>query len=208
MNKLVVKTKQPQLYEVSAYPLPISISSIIADVHWVIGAWWRVYASVDLVNMSQCVYMSCWTLGTSHWHLNEIPNRFHGNALKMSSATWRPLYTGVYESPVLISPIQNAGLTYVQRLLLFTQVPDVRFGECIESLLVSFFCSSRATSRIPQYTKQMPHIAPVCNRNVHISVTKWYIVENGTGALWNLRDLSILHLRVSFHYSERLRLNH
>ena len=55
VNKLVVKTKQPQLYEVSAYPLPISISSIIADVHWVIGA--RICVSGLGKHEPVCIYV-------------------------------------------------------------------------------------------------------------------------------------------------------
>ena len=36
------------------------------------------------------------------------------------------------------------------------------------------------------------HRAPFCNRNVHISATKWCIVGYGTGALWDLLIRSIV----------------
>ena len=41
-------------------------------------------------------------------------------------------------------------------------------------------------SQIPQCIRQMTYNAPLCNRNVHISVTKWCIVGYGAGALWDL----------------------
>ena len=50
---------------------------------------------------------------------------------------------------------------------------------------------NRSISQVSQCIRQMSHNAPFCNRNVHISVTKWCIVGYGTGALWDLCDRSI-----------------
>ena len=54
---------------------------------------------------------------------------------------------------------------------------------------------NRLISQIPQCTSPISHNAPFCNRNVHISITRWCnmhfsvakrcIVGNGTGALWD-----------------------
>ena len=60
-------------------------------------------------------------------------------------------------------------------------------------ILVKF--SSLAASKfvqIPQWTSPASHNAPLYNRNVHISVTKWYIVGYLPVALWVLwRDETI-----------------
>ena len=53
-----------------------------------------------------------------------------------------------------------------------------------------WFCN-RAVSQIPQCTSPILHNAPFCNRNVHISVTKWCIVGYLSNALWDLWDGSI-----------------
>ena len=46
-------------------------------------------------------------------------------------------------------------------------------------------------SHIPQYINPISHNTPFCNRNVHISVTKWCIVGCLSDALWDLLDGSI-----------------
>ena len=43
-----------------------------------------------------------------------------------------------------------------------------------------------------QINNPVSHNASLCNRNVHISVTKWCIVGYGTGAWWDLWDWSIM----------------
>ena len=50
----------------------------------------------------------------------------------------------------------------------------------------------RPAPQIPQCTSPISHIAPFCNRNVHISVAKLYIVRYLSNALWDLWDWSIL----------------
>ena len=45
---------------------------------------------------------------------------------------------------------------------------------------------NRPMSPTPQCICQISHNAPFCNRNVYISVTKWYIVGYRTVALWDL----------------------
>ena len=52
-----------------------------------------------------------------------------------------------------------------------------------ESMTTQFIWS---ISQIPQCIIQISHKAPLCNRNVHISVTKWSIVGYRTSALWGL----------------------
>ena len=46
-------------------------------------------------------------------------------------------------------------------------------------------------AQIPQCTSPMSHNATFCNRNVHISVTKWCTVGCLSNALWGLRYGSI-----------------
>ena len=46
-------------------------------------------------------------------------------------------------------------------------------------------------SQIPHCTRQISHNAPFLTENVHISVTKWYIVRYGTGTLWDLCNRKI-----------------
>ena len=50
---------------------------------------------------------------------------------------------------------------------------------------------NRPISQILQCIRQISHNAVFCNRNVHISVTKYCIVEYLTGALWELFNRSI-----------------
>ena len=50
---------------------------------------------------------------------------------------------------------------------------------------------SLSLSQTPQCIRQIFHNAPLFNRIVHISVTKWCIVGYGTGALWDLWGWSI-----------------
>ena len=50
---------------------------------------------------------------------------------------------------------------------------------------------NRPISQIPQCIGAVSHNAPFCNRNVHISVTKWCIVGYLFDALWDLWDGSI-----------------
>ena len=45
--------------------------------------------------------------------------------------------------------------------------------------------------QIPQCNGQIAHGAPFCNRNMHISVTKWCTVGCETSALWDLTIKSI-----------------
>ena len=51
----------------------------------------------------------------------------------------------------------------------------------------------RPGAEIPQCISPISHNAPFCNRNVHISVTKWCIVGYLFHTLWDLRDGSISH---------------
>ena len=41
--------------------------------------------------------------------------------------------------------------------------------------------------------RKISHNATFCNRNVHISATKWYIVGHGNGALWDLYNRPYYH---------------
>ena len=51
---------------------------------------------------------------------------------------------------------------------------------------------NRPVAQIPQCISPVSHNTPFCNRNVHISFTKWCIVVMDiclvTGALWDLRE--------------------
>ena len=58
--------------------------------------------------------------------------------------------------------------------------------------------SNRFISQIPQCIRQISHNAPLCNRNVHISVTKWCIVGREDGALWDKWDRSIVDTTLPF----------
>ena len=53
------------------------------------------------------------------------------------------------------------------------------------------FFSTTPAAQIPQCTSPISHSAPICNRNVHISVTKWCIVGYLAIALWDLWGGSI-----------------
>ena len=55
--------------------------------------------------------------------------------------------------------------------------------------------ANRLISQIPQCISPISHNATLCNRNVHISVTKWCIVGYFSDALWDLWDGSIGFLR-------------
>ena len=61
--------------------------------------------------------------------------------------------------------------------------------------------------QIPQCIRRIYHNASFCNRNVHISVTKWCIVGNGTGALWDLCNGSIKEWAGRFYPALRLEHN-
>ena len=50
---------------------------------------------------------------------------------------------------------------------------------------------SRPISQIPQCTSPIYHNAQFCNRNVHISVTKWCVMGYLSDAFWDLWDGSI-----------------
>ena len=50
----------------------------------------------------------------------------------------------------------------------------------------------RSIAQVQQYTWQISNNAPFCNRNVHISVTKWCVVGYGTSTLWDLWNRSIV----------------
>ena len=52
---------------------------------------------------------------------------------------------------------------------------------------------NRPSSQIPQCIRQISHDVPFHNRNVHLSVTKWCIVEYRAGVLWDLCNRSILY---------------
>ena len=47
----------------------------------------------------------------------------------------------------------------------------------------------------PTIHQSLSHNVPLCNRNVHISVTKWCIVGYSSDALWDLWDGSIIYNR-------------
>ena len=55
-------------------------------------------------------------------------------------------------------------------------------------------CKNTLYLPLPQCTRQISHNAAFCNRNVHISVTKWCIVGYGTGALWDLCNRSVVNI--------------
>ena len=54
----------------------------------------------------------------------------------------------------------------------------------------------RLMDQIPQYIRKISHNAPFCNRNVHTHVqffvTKWCILVNGAGPLWDFDLLDLL----------------
>ena len=60
------------------------------------------------------------------------------------------------------------------------------------------YCANRHVAQIPQCTSFVSHNAPFCNRNVHISVTKWCIVGYLSTALWDLWDMG-LFLQTGFN---------
>ena len=49
-------------------------------------------------------------------------------------------------------------------------------------------CYNRLVAQIPQCTRSISHNAPFCNRNVHISVTRWCSVGYSSNALWDSWD--------------------
>ena len=49
-------------------------------------------------------------------------------------------------------------------------------------------------SEIPQCIRKISHNTTLHYRNVHFFFTKWCIVGNGTGTLWDLCDRSILSI--------------
>ena len=54
---------------------------------------------------------------------------------------------------------------------------------------LSWWCQTGlkiVVAQMPQCTNPISHNAPFCNRNVHISVTKWYIVQYLSNTLWDL----------------------
>ena len=74
--------------------------------------------------------------------------------------------------------------------------PQVNWKHLAFSFLFqsSFWCSlgsNRPISQIPECICAISHNATFCNRNVHISVTKWCIMGYVCDALWDLWDGSI-----------------
>ena len=57
----------------------------------------------------------------------------------------------------------------------------------VQTLCMFYHCKS-PISQIPQCASPISHNASFCNRNVHISVTKWCIVGYRTGAPWDLHN--------------------
>ena len=71
----------------------------------------------------------------------------------------------------------------------------------IRKMIISVGLNNRPVAQIPQCTGPIAHNAPFCNRNVHMSVTKWCIVvhiclmhcgicEMGPGLILGLRPAS------------------
>ena len=57
----------------------------------------------------------------------------------------------------------------------------LQFGQ-YASVIKPRLCLKRPISQIPQCSSPISHNASFCNRNVHISVTKWCIMGYGTDA--------------------------
>ena len=60
----------------------------------------------------------------------------------------------------------------------------------LKSTIFKLTMQNRPVSQITWCASPISHNAPFCNRNVHISVTKWCIVGYWTGTLWDLWDWS------------------
>ena len=113
-----------------------------------------------------------WIIGFLGTNFIEIATKIHAFSfkkmrLKMSSGKWRPFCLG---PNVLTRPKNYA---HDSRLC------------CVVV---------RPISQIPLYNSPIPHNAPICNKNVHISVTQWCIAGYLSGALWDLWDGPILPL--------------
>ena len=52
-------------------------------------------------------------------------------------------------------------------------------------------CKRKICPSNPKMHKTISHNAPLCNKTVPISVTKWCVVGHGTGAFWDLWEWSI-----------------
>ena len=82
------------------------------------------------------------------------------------------------------------------------------FHCCVTSMCHTFrshysMCN-RPFSQIPQCTIPLSHNAPLCNRNGHISVTKWCIVGYFSDVLWELWDRSICNMANFLHILQAL----
>ena len=77
--------------------------------------------------------------------------------------------------------------------------PEEQSQDEERSALGTLITVDRPTPQIPQCIRWISHNATFCNRNVHISVTNWCIVVNGTAALWNLwiRSIRLFNLLLS-----------
>ena len=75
----------------------------------------------------------------------------------------------------------------------FLQWKSLHFDSNFSEMCSWVSIYNRPISQILECICAISHNAPFCNRNVHISVTKWYIVGYGTDAFWDLWDGSISH---------------
>ena len=62
---------------------------------------------------------------------------------------------------------------------------------CCEYFAEKWPDHDKPLAQIPWCTSLVSHNAPFCNRNVHLSVTKWCIIGYLSSALWDLWDGSI-----------------
>ena len=60
-----------------------------------------------------------------------------------------------------------------------------KFIDCIIMICIASPIDIILVPQIPQYIIQISHNAPFCNRNMHISVTKWCIMGYMCDALWD-----------------------
>ena len=162
-----------------------------------------------------------WIIGFLGTNFIEIATKIHAFSfkkmrLKMSSGKWRPFCLG----PNVLTRPKNYAHALKRKCLHFD---EIFITGCTESCQNdNFQCSqwwkfhqnddifvsvrfafvlccdllpvNRPISQIPLYTSPIPHNAPICNKNVHISVTQWCIAGYLSGALWDLWDGPILPL--------------
>ena len=98
----------------------------------------------------------------------------------------------LFNKSIAILSLLGAFIHIGHYLSMMKYTPDLHAG--LWSIFSRIWTIGYPISQIPLCIWQISHNAPFCNRNVHISVTKWCIVGYGTGALWDLYNRSILSL--------------